>query len=397
MMWNPLKPWLATRRLSDEELARAKEELQEKTPIPVLWLLGKTGSGKSSIVRFLTGAESAEIGTGFRPQTKFSSRYDFPDASDPVMTFLDTRGLGEAGYDPTADVATFCDTAHVVIVTVRAMDHAVEELVTGLRQIRQVARERPVLLALTCLHDAYPGEQHPDTDPFDDSSRPLPATLPDDLRRSLERQYEQFDGLFDRAIPIDLTPPAEGFLAPDFGGDRLKQAVIDSLPAAYRHHFLRVDAVVSPLTNRDDKRSHSTIMASSSLAAAAAAVPVPWIDIPVVMGLQTHLAYKLAQLHGQPIDRQTITRVTGALGGRLALRMGIREALKFIPWVGVAANAAAAFAFTFASGMAWNWYFTKVADGHVPSEDELREIFYHQLHRAAELWQATRDPSQPAK
>jgi len=43
-------------------------------PIPLLWLFGKTGSGKSSIIRMLTGATEAEIGNGFRPQTKSSMR-----------------------------------------------------------------------------------------------------------------------------------------------------------------------------------------------------------------------------------------------------------------------------------------------------------------------------------
>jgi len=72
----------------------------------------------------------------------------------------------------------------------------------------------------------------------------------------------------------------------------------------------------------------------------------------------------------------------------------IREGLKFVPWVGMAANAAAAFAYTFAGGMVWNWYFTEVRAGHVPTEAELREVYRSQLQRATELWQTTR-PSGP--
>ena len=52
--------------------------MHRRTPIPVIWLFGKTQSGKTSIVKFLTGADSAEIGNGFQPCTRFSRHYLFP-------------------------------------------------------------------------------------------------------------------------------------------------------------------------------------------------------------------------------------------------------------------------------------------------------------------------------
>ena len=134
-----------------------------------------------------------------------------------------------------------------------------------------------------------------------------------------------------------------------------------------------------------------TILGSSSLAATAAAVPLPWVDIPVVLGIQTHLVYKLAKVHQQSVDAATIARISGVMGGRVAVSMGIRAGLKFIPWIGMAANAATAFAFTYATGVAWNWYFSSLAEGHVPSEDELREVFQSQLKRAADAWKSSHE------
>lgn len=381
--------WFSRRSLSAEDYERARRELLEQAPIPVLWLFGKTGSGKSSVVRYLTGAEQVEIGTGYRPQTQFSSRYDFPNSSEPLLSFLDTRGLGETAYDPREDIDRFSGEAHLMIVVVRAMDHAVEELVHALKSIRKSAPSRPVLLAITALHDAAPGEQHPVPDPFDESPRPIPDGIAEHLKRSLRLQYERFDGLFDRAVPIDLTPPGEGFDQPEFGGDRLKRAVIDALPSAYRQTLLRLDRVNESLTDLTRQQALPVILASSTLAATAAAVPLPWVDIPVVMGLQTHLIYRLARIHQQPIDSGTIARVTGSLGGQVAIRMAVRQTLKFIPWVGMAVNAAAAFVYTYATGMAWNWYFTRVREGHLPSDAELRDVFQEQLQQAAELWRTT--------
>src|SRR5690606_40968696 len=65
--------------------------------------LGKVQSGKTSIVRALTGCTDAEIGTGYAPCTRTSRVFDFPPEA-PVIRFLDTRGLGEARYDPTEDL-----------------------------------------------------------------------------------------------------------------------------------------------------------------------------------------------------------------------------------------------------------------------------------------------------
>ncbi|MCA8997082.1 MAG: 50S ribosome-binding GTPase [Planctomycetaceae bacterium] len=374
------------------EYQNAKDELLRETPVPVIWLFGKTGAGKSSIIRYLTGVESIEIGTGYKPQTRFSSRYDFPSESEPLMRFLDTRGLGEVDYDPSEEISQFGGQTHLMIVVVRAMDHAVDELLGPLEKIRAAAPHRPVILALTALHDAYPGEQHPEEDPFLLSLGPcpLPEGIDPDLTRSLARQYERYRGLFDRAVPLDLTPPDEGFLESNFGGERLKTSIIESLPAAYRQVLLQLDELTIDHQDLMRRRTMPVILGTSTLAATAAAIPLPWVDIPVVMGLQSHLVYKIAQIHNQQIDGRTIAKVTGGLGGRLAVRMAIRETLKFIPWVGMAANAAASFAYTFATGMVWNWYFTRVGKGHVPTEDELKNVFQEQLLQATELWRKTR-------
>ena len=87
---------------ADPAVAEALEA--QALAVPVLWLLGKTGAGKSSIVQRLTGDSSAEIGNGYAPCTRHSVQYDHPAAS-PVMRFIDTRGLGEPGYDPHEELA----------------------------------------------------------------------------------------------------------------------------------------------------------------------------------------------------------------------------------------------------------------------------------------------------
>lgn len=395
--------------MNQTEFERQRAALVKDAPIPRLWLLGKTGSGKTSIIRYLTGASGAEIGNGFKPQTRFSQQYDFPDDDVPLVQFLDTRGLGEAGYDPRADLDAFQDNTHLLIVTVRLTDQATDVLTSPLAKIRNANPSRPVLLVITCLHDAYtpkPNElQHPTPDPFDalphegfrqPSLSPsleenLIEVITPDFSRLLNEKFKKFEGLFDYWTAIDLTKPEEGFDEVEFGGERLKSAIIELLPEVYRQAILQIEDLNQLLTEAQQSRVAPVIMAHCLLAASAAVVPVPWVDIPLVLGIQSRLAYKLAEMNGQKLDAQTISKVSASLGSRIAVRMGIRGALKFIPWVGSAVNSSATFAITYASGWAWNWYFMKIGQGHVPTAEELKEVYAQQLNRGESLWKRSKE------
>ena len=399
-MFRKLPSWFPFRLLSDDEYYRQRDWLLDRAPVPVLWLLGKTGSGKTSIVKYLTGAERAEIGSGFRPQTQHCEQYDFPSADAPLVRFLDTRGLGETRYDPGEDIERFAASAHVVIVTVRAMDHALGEVLGPLRAIRKAAPTRPVLLAVTCLHEAYPGQQHPQPDPFDAAppGGPLPDSLLDGLRRSLAFQQNRFAGLVDQVVPIDLTQPEDGFAQPDYGGRRLKDALAAMLPAAYRQTLLTLHDAMASLKDLNDRRALPLVIGPSTLAASAAAGPFPWLDMPVVAAIQSHLVYRLAGVYGQQPRVRTLLEMAGPISGRLLARQVVRGTLKFIPFVGSAANAALAYAYTYGLGKACGWYFGQVRKGNAPTAEELESVWRDQLAQAAQMWNkhSSANPSGPS-
>ncbi|HEY4262463.1 MAG TPA: GTPase, partial [Schlesneria sp.] len=272
-MLSRLKSWFGFGSFSNEQFERQRRELLKKTPVPVFWLFGKTGSGKSSIVRYLTGVTQAEIGNGFRPQTRTSSQYDFPNSEQPIVRFLDTRGLGEVGYDPTDDLKHFDATTHVIIVVVRVMDHALQEIVESLRKIRAARPTRPIVLALTCLHEAYPFEQHPEPDPFDvlktsgdgahvnQVSNVSSLAKSPELHRCLVEHEHRFAGLVDRIVPIDLTQPEDGFVQPEYGGKRFEETLIEVLPAACRQTLLHLDDIRDSLQDLTEKQAMPMIIA----------------------------------------------------------------------------------------------------------------------------------------
>ena len=104
--------------------------------------------------------------------------------------------------------------------------------------------------------------------------------------------------------------------------------------------------------------------------------------------------HRLAVHHHQKLDSATLLKLSGILGGKIALRMAVRELLKLIPWFGMTVNAAAAFAFMYGSGEAASWYFREMKAGHVPSAEDLRDVFQERLQEGARLWRTTREQSE---
>ena len=389
--------------MDERQIEKDIAKVRQAAPIPCLWLFGKTGSGKTSVIHYLTGAEEAIIGEGFRPETRTSRRFDFPDSIDPLLRFLDTRGLAEATYDPTEDIRQFSQSTQMMIVTVRVTDHALSNLVVPLRSIRRASPEIPVLLVLTCLHEATGTLDLSDgPDPFSatgdrasvaiasgaQTDTVVKTSVPEALQRLIAEKSSQFAGLFDALIPINLTPLEDGYANPEFGGDRLKQAILERLPHAYRQALLALNQTGGRELSMLQRKSRWQVLTSSALAATAGVVPVPWVDIPAVLGIQAHMATRIAAIYDQEITPARWALLSSAAGTRIAIRLAVREATKFIPFVGMAVGAAGAFAFTYALGMSWDWYFANLQKGHVPNADDLKEVFAKQLQRGHALWRA---------
>jgi len=102
----------------------------------VVWLLGKTGAGKTAVVAALTGDPRAEVGQGFEPCTRTAAFYDVPPEA-PLLRFLDTRGLGEASYDPASDISWCEGQSHLVLVAMQVSDPVQHVVLHALQQARR--------------------------------------------------------------------------------------------------------------------------------------------------------------------------------------------------------------------------------------------------------------------
>jgi uncharacterized protein (DUF697 family)/predicted GTPase len=394
-MLEKVRQWFSSR--SDAQLQQRLDLLRTRTPVPVFWLFGKTQSGKTSLIKYLTGADDAEIGHGFKPCTRYSRQYQFPTADAPLLTFLDTRGMDEPGYDATEDLAQFNDLAHVVVVTVKALDHSQQRMLEHLRRIRKSKPARPVVLVLTSLHEAYPQQQHPEPYPFATSAAQAidieqqmgdSKTVPEPLLRSLREQRERFGGLADRIVPVDLTRPEEGFTNPAYGGEQLKQVLLEVLPAAYRHTLLTLDELTRQLQDLYARQALPRILGYSTLAATAGTIPV--LDLLILPGIQSRMIYHLARFYGQPLSGARFLELASTLGLGILLRQASREVMKLIPYVGSVAGGVMAGASTFALGKAFCYYYSAIHQGHVPQREELRRYYQEQLALAEQAWKSLR-------
>jgi len=170
--------------------------------VPVLWMLGKTGAGKSSIVERLTGDERAVIGNGFEPCTATASFYDHP-AESPVMRFLDTRGLGEARYDPTEDLSFCSSSSHALLLVTRIDEPEQSAVIAAIDSLGSATDGLVMLHVITALRSIE--------DPIQ-------------RQRAIEFNSRQIRDAVGRTIPvvqIDFREPDEGYDESALGFEQL--------------------------------------------------------------------------------------------------------------------------------------------------------------------------------
>ena len=367
-------------RLSEEDFQAALARLRQETKPPVIWLFGKVQSGKTSIIRALTGAERAQIGSGFAPCTRWASRYEFPNGEFPLAVFLDTRGLGEVGYDPQEDIAAFRDQAHMVLVVVKALDMALEQVISALKAIIRDKPSWPVVVAQTTLHQGYPREMHDHLIPYPFVTDPLPPQVPGDLARALLFQRSLFDRIaVKQFVPIDFTLPEDGFTEQFYGREALLAALTEAHPHAVYQTLQQLPRLTKELKSLHFRQAQPHIFAYAVLAGAAGATPLPIADLPVISALQVKMLHTVASIYRQPMKVKTFLEFAGTLGIGLLFRQGARSLLKLIPGFGSAISGLYAGAATYALGCALCFYYQEIFDGHLPRPEQIKTFYDEKL------------------
>ena len=350
---------------------------------PVLWLLGKTQAGKTSIVAEMTGQGHDEIGRGYRPMTQESRIYAFPP-EQPALRFLDTRGLADrAENDPDNQLALAREQAHLLLAVLRVDDQDVKEIIDSVDQARRRHRKLPVIVAQTGLHRCY-GEHDRHVDPYpfdgsdDDARRP---GVPSELSRVMLAQRKLFDripGPSPLFVPLDFTRPEQGIAPADYGAERLWDVLEQTLPEV-SERLRRTTALPSAIRTK-------VILPWATAAAAANAVPAPVIGGLGSASLQAAMVAQIARRLGFPLSWDLWGEFVSTLGAGFALGFGgswaAQQLLKVGLGWGTAIVASWTFAITWAIGEAALYYFGEKAAGREPDQDKLRARYHDALREA---------------
>lgn len=314
----------------DEQLTRALD--QSRAELPTIWLFGKTGAGKSSIIQRLTGESRATIGNGFMPCTRQSDYFNYP-AQQSILRFLDTRGLGEAGYDPAQDIESLGSSSHAIMVVMRIRDAEQSAVLKGLQQIRQAGTgiaSRQLILVHTGADELPAGR---------DKDRAIAAQ-----RRAARAAWgDDID-----SCVVDFGLHEDGETLADTGQDELETMLSERIPELQLWLVKR--------SNRDAERQNFERLRNDVLwyaGTAAAADTLPMVGMVSVPAIQGKMLHSLASKYDTTWDRRTFAEFTAALGGGAAIRYGAgllgRQMGKMVPIYGQVLGTATAVATTYGS------------------------------------------------
>ncbi len=376
--WNRLSAAVLRPQISDEELLQRMNQVAEPRPVPLIWLLGKTQAGKTSIIRTLTGRDDAEIGDRFRPCTRHSRIYEFPDATLPLLRFLDTRGLGEVDYCATEDIAQFSRSSQIIMPVMAAMDADQGSVRSALTQVKQAGVNAPSLGVQTTLHQGYPDGEFEHIEPYPYDQSPWPHSIPTDLARALQAQRQALH--CDHYVAVDFTRPEDGYQPVDYGVDALWTALEQLLPQGYR-------PLLTQINQLDDvyaRHAEPAIITHALAAGSLDLLPVPGVALPLVISVQARLCHALARLYGQPLDTRNWTEIGTALGAGFLARLGGRQLIKFVPVYGPLLAAVTTGASTYALGKALSYYFGTLRQGASPDAAAIRRLYARELTHGRE-------------
>jgi uncharacterized protein (DUF697 family) len=377
--------------VDDAQVAEILATVRTQLPTTEALLIGKPQTGKSSIVRGLTGVSAEIIGQGFRPHTQNTERYIYPSSDLPLLVFTDTVGLGDVNQDTEviikeliSDLETEATGARVLILTIKINDFATESLRNIITKIRNKYPNIPCLLAVTCLHEVYPPEidNHPSYPPSFE-----------ELERAFIEVKNNFEGLYDRAVLIDFTLEEDGFDPVFYGLEALRDNLAELLPEAESKAIYQLldKQAGEKLGNvyRDTARRY--ILPFSIMAATLAAVPLPFATMPVLTTLQVSMIILLGKLYGQTLTRSQAGGIVSAIAGGFLAQAVARELIKFVPGFGSVIAASWAGAYTWSLGEAACVYFGDLMGGKKPDPQKIQNVMQEAFKEAKERFKGMKE------
>ena len=370
---------IKTTILGDSELKSLMEGIDEHRP-PRIFLIGRTGVGKSSLINAMCGAYVAKV-SDTTSCTSNANIYQCKDKDRILMEILDTRGIAESD-----DIDSVVSAEEALINDINAFSPDVaifmlncthrDDVDTDAQFLKKVAKEYesinsvklPIVVVVNKCDEMAP------------SRYKTPTEYPKSKVEKIDEVVQYFKAIImknglkiENIVPVSAlidwqTPDGREVSVEEI--DDLPQYDIDNLQIAFDGRYnieklldileeaildfeaqmgLRMAARLNDVVHRI---ANHLIKIFSGISATVALTPIPVSDIYILLLLQAILVSLIASLSGRDVSldsaKEFILSMGGIAGAGYAFRLVAQQASKFLNamWPGSGSAVSSAIAAT---------------------------------------------------
>lgn len=340
---------------------------------PRIALVGRRGSGKSSLINAMFGQERQYV-SSVKSGTGKGKWLWYPSDAEPKIRLLDSRGLGESEA-PTEQfeeetpldelikaVTEEQPDVFLFLIKAKETDSRIEEDLQELNKLRKIVKENhhydvPVICVVTQVDELDP--PHYKQTPFD--ANPKKKQNIDEAIALMSKRFKESE------IPLLNIIPTCSYIDFDDSGnieydmrwniDLLSDYLIEALPSEAK--LKTAKAMQSQFVKK--KFARTIVGTFTAIAGLIGAEPIPFADFPILTGIQGLMIVVIGFIADKEINTKTASEFIAALGINvgigLLVREGVRAAVRFIPGAGLVVSGAVAGAVTYGIGQAAIAYF----------------------------------------